>query len=126
MLYHICYAMIEPSVKVHIYETLCSMTNISTDCSSMAKGDEASMMLEEAVQKNAANSLVYMKLMRSVPALLIIMFCGAWSDHIGRKVSVFAQKQNSMLCGHWSLVIWYVHISLESGCTNSTNNSPLH
>lgn len=87
MLYHICYAMIEPSVKVHIYETLCSVGNYTTDCSSLVNTEKSSIELEDAIQKYAANSLVYLKLMRSLPALLIIMFCGAWSDDIGRKVS---------------------------------------
>lgn len=83
MLYHVCYAMIEPSVKVHIYEALCVIGNY-TDCSSLVNSVE----LEDQIQKSAANSLVYMKLMRSVPALLIITFCGAWSDNIGRKVEM--------------------------------------
>lgn len=86
LLYHVVYAMVEPSVKVHIYETLCSVDNVTTDCSSMANDDEYSILVEDTVQKYAANSLVYMKLMRSLPAFLVIVFCGAWSDNIGRKV----------------------------------------
>ena len=88
LLYHICYAMIEPSIKVHIYESLCSVGNYSTDCSTLTSKDKTSVMLEDAIQKYAANSLVYLKLLRSLPALLMIIFCGAWSDNIGRKVSL--------------------------------------
>ncbi|XP_067936744.1 proton-coupled folate transporter-like [Watersipora subatra] len=88
MLYHICYAMIEPSIKVHIYEALCSTGNLTIDCSTATNKDRISIALEDAVQKYAANSLVYLKLMRSLPALLIILFCGAWSDNIGRKLPI--------------------------------------
>lgn len=85
MLYHICYAMVEPSIKIHIYETLCETGNFTSDCSELNSADNT-IVLEDSIQKYAANSLVLMKCMRSIPALLIIIFCGAWSDDIGRKV----------------------------------------
>ena len=91
MLYHICYAMVEPSIKVHIYQTLCETGNYTSDCSALMKGDNT-ISLEDDIQRFAANSLVLMKCMRSIPALLIIIFCGAWSDDIGRKVSVQCNK----------------------------------
>ena len=88
MLYHICYAMVEPSIKVHIYQTLCETGNYTSDCSALMKGDNT-ISLEDDIQRFAANSL---ERMRSIPALLIIIFCGAWSDDIGRKVSVRCNK----------------------------------
>jgi len=98
LLYHICYAMVEPSIKVHIYATLCSSENISSDCRSLTYSNATSVTLEDAVQKYAAKSLVTMKLMRSIPALLIILFCGAWSDHIGRKVSYKCSCYVPLIC----------------------------
>lgn len=86
LLYHICYSMVEPCIRMHIYETLCQAGNF-TGCHNLTRDIE----LEDAVQKYAAKSILIMKLIRSLPALLIIMFCGAWSDNTGRKVRVNCQ-----------------------------------
>lgn len=83
LLYHVCSAMIEPSLRVHLYESICESANL-TNCSTIIEN----IVLEDKIQKLAASSIIYMKLIRSIPALLIILFCGAWSDNIGRKVLV--------------------------------------
>ena len=53
-----------------------------TDCKTLLENKE----LEDKVQEYAANQIVYLKLLRSLPSLLTILMCGAWSDSIGRKV----------------------------------------
>ena len=42
--------------------------------------------IEDDVQKNATSYIVYYKVLSNLPALVLGLFCGAWSDKYGRKL----------------------------------------
>lgn len=92
LLFHVCMSLVEPAVKIHIYETLCRTLNF-TSCSSLPVNAE----LEDAVQSAAARWVVYAKLTRYLPALVLCLFCGAWSDNIGRKVPMLFPLVGTLL-----------------------------
>lgn len=43
-------------------------------------------LLEDSVQANAANYLMVFRLLLNIPAVILGLFCGAWSDRYGRKI----------------------------------------
>jgi len=52
---------------------------------------------EDDVQATAANYLMYYKLIVNLPALLLLLFCGAWSDRVGRKLPVILSSFGTVI-----------------------------
>ena len=57
----------------------------SVECSQLGAYPD----LENDVQSTAALYIMYYKYVEKVPALFLPMFCGAWSDRLGRKPPIF-------------------------------------
>jgi len=88
-LFKIGEALLEPSVRLYITEGVCRQmlafhNESRIKCSHL--GDHPDT--EDDVQSTAADYLLYYKLIINMPAVLLLLFCGAWSDRVGRKLPV--------------------------------------
>lgn len=88
-LFKIGEALLEPSVRLYITEGVCRQmfalhNETWTKCSHLSEYPDQ----EDDVQVTAASYLMYYKLVINLPAILLLMFCGAWSDRVGRKLPV--------------------------------------
>ena len=97
-LFKIGEALLEPSVRLYITEGVCRQTlafhnQSSAQCSRLSEYPDQ----EDAVQSTAANYLMYYKLIINLPALLLLLFCGAWSDRVGRKLPVILSSFGTVI-----------------------------
>ncbi|XP_067649602.1 lysosomal proton-coupled steroid conjugate and bile acid symporter SLC46A3-like [Haliotis asinina] len=51
---------------------------------------------EDKIQNKAASFLIYYRMLVNVPALVLGLFCGAWSDEYGRKIPMMIPCLGSM------------------------------
>ena len=78
-------ALLEPSLRLYIYQEVCSHEYPNdTTCFHLRHFPDR----EELVQKNAATYLMVYKLILNLPAIFLGLFCGAWSDKVGRKLPI--------------------------------------
>ena len=104
-LYKVGDSMLEPSVRLLIYQSVCRNhyqhhglsphLDHSLTPQEDADGSSCSHTLsllspgsEKEVQSESAAYLIYYKLLVNLPAVLLGLFCGAWSDRVGRKLPV--------------------------------------
>jgi len=97
-LFKIGEALLEPSVRLYITEGVCRQTlefhnKSTTKCSRLSDYPDE----EDSVQSTAANYLMYYKLIINLPALLLLLFCGAWSDRVGRKLPVILSSFGTVI-----------------------------
>ncbi len=83
-LFKISEAMLEPSIRLFIYETVCLQDHDPSTCAKLNAHPEE----EALVQTRAASLIMYYKMLINLPAILLVLFCGAWSDRCGRKLPV--------------------------------------
>ncbi|XP_013419249.1 proton-coupled folate transporter-like [Lingula anatina] len=78
-------SMLEPTVKLYMYQGLCldEFPN-STICRALQRHPAE----EDYIQAKSANYLMYYKILLNLPAIFLGLFCGAWSDRIGRKIPI--------------------------------------
>ena len=84
-LFKIGEAMLDPVVRLYIYQCTCIDIYPTGDtCYALPDYPE----VEHEVQKRAAIYIMTYKVLVNLPAILLGLFCGAWSDKIGRKLPV--------------------------------------
>ncbi|XP_074641358.1 lysosomal proton-coupled steroid conjugate and bile acid symporter SLC46A3-like [Tubulanus polymorphus] len=83
LMYKSAESLLEPTVKLFIYQEVCLIEYQDHGlCYSLRKHP-----IEEAhVQKLSANYIMYYKILLNFPAIILGLFCGAWSDRVGRKL----------------------------------------
>ena len=78
-------AMLEPSIRLFVYRGVCAETFVNdTTCYHLKHYPDQ----ESYVQSLSANYIMYYKILLNLPAILYGLFCGAWSDRIGRKLPI--------------------------------------
>lgn len=79
-------AMLEPSVRLYIYESACveRLGENSSACAHLSRFAPWEM----TVQEDAVRDLLLYRILLNVPAIALSLFCGAWSDKVGRKLPV--------------------------------------
>jgi len=97
-LFKIGEALLEPTVRLYIMEGVCrQMLTFHNEswirCSHLSDYPDK----EDDVQATAANYLMYYKLIVNLPALLLLLFCGAWSDRVGRKLPVILSSFGTVI-----------------------------
>ncbi|ELT95312.1 hypothetical protein CAPTEDRAFT_201470 [Capitella teleta] len=94
LIFKIAESMLEPSVRLYIYDSVCleSFPDSST-CSHLS--EDASAELQ--VQRSSAAYIMHYKLLLNLPAMVLVLFCGAWSDRAGRKIPVIITCFGSIL-----------------------------
>ena len=109
-LFKIGESMLEPSVRLYIYQGVC-LANYSTDdsCYNLSAYPDR----EAAVQRQAADYLIVYKFLINFPAIVLGFFCGAWSDTIGRKIPVLLTLVGSLL----AVVLYIVSTMVGDGTT---------
>jgi len=100
--------MLEPTVRLFIYEAVClnefpprghhhwlyhhhhkdALVTSSGGHDSTCKHLHHHPDRELIVQDTAAHYMMYYKLLLNAPAMLLVLFCGAWSDRAGRKLPI--------------------------------------
>ena len=106
-LFKIAESMLEPTVRVFIYEAVClnefpprghrhwlyhhhhdglvtASGGHDSTCAHLHRHPERELI----VQHTAAHYMMYYKLLLNFPAMLLVLFCGAWSDRAGRKLPI--------------------------------------
>jgi len=107
-LFKIAESMLEPTVRLFIYEAVCLNEfppgghrhwlyhhhHASLKVAASGGHDSTCVHLhhhpnrELIVQDTAAHYMMYYKLLLNFPAMLLVLFCGAWSDRTGRKLPI--------------------------------------
>ncbi|CAH1795671.1 unnamed protein product [Owenia fusiformis] len=81
-------SMLEPTARLFIYETTCKQgftdTVNKTVCGHLKEFPE----YENMVQELSAEYLMAYKVLLNVPVIILSLFCGAWSDKVGRKLPI--------------------------------------
>ena len=87
-------AMLDPAARLFIYQGVClqHFPNGST-CANL----EFYPKEEDFVQKRSASYIMYFKLLLNLPAVFLGLFCGAWSDRVGRKLPVLMSPLGTIL-----------------------------
>ncbi|KAK2150370.1 hypothetical protein LSH36_408g00027 [Paralvinella palmiformis] len=84
-LFKVSESMLEPSVRLYIYEAVCLQeVNSHHRCRFLDRYPQ----YEHLIQSKAAQYLMYYKILLNIPAVLLVLLCGAWSDRSGRKLPV--------------------------------------
>jgi len=83
-LFKIGEAMLDPVVRLYIYHSTCQELYGLETCRKLDEHED----IELAVQNSVASSIMYYKVLLNLPAILLGLFCGSWSDKVGRKLPV--------------------------------------
>ena len=85
-LFKIGEAMLDPSVRLYIYRSIClqEYSNSPSSCQTTLYEEDH----EEHIQAVSANYIMAYKILLNCPVIILGLFCGAWSDHVGRKLPV--------------------------------------
>lgn len=83
-LYNVGDSMLDAVLRPNIPQIVCF--NMFPDRLAMCRNLEDTPDLEDDVQKQATNYIIYHKCLSNFPALILGLFCGAWSDKYGRKL----------------------------------------
>jgi len=78
-------SLLEPTLRMYIYDGVC-MNHFPDDdiCSNLHLLPDKELI----VQNSASRYMMYYKLLLNFPAMVMVLFCGAWSDKGGRKLPV--------------------------------------
>ena len=79
-------AILEPSIIMYIYQATCTdqLHHSRTVCNNLKQNPE----LENSVQEIAGHIITWFRFFWDFPGLLVLPFCGAWIDQIGRKFAI--------------------------------------
>lgn len=87
-------ALLEPSLRLFIYQSVCIQEYPNdTSCDHLHQYPDR----ENHVQHVAAAYFMYYKLILNLPAIFVGLFCGAWSDRIGRKMPVLLSSFGTII-----------------------------
>ena len=83
-------AMLDATARPYLIRAVCyeilktNNQGNETECSSLEKQPA----LEDQVQKQSGYYLIYYRLLLNIPAILLSLFCGSYSDRHGRKLPI--------------------------------------
>ena len=84
-LFKIGEAMLDPSVRLYIYQSVCENEYpLGLSCYTLHSFPER----EDHIQQLSATYTMAYKILLNTPVIVLALFCGAWSDRIGRKLPV--------------------------------------
>ncbi len=86
LVFRISESMLEPSVVMYMYHSIC-LREYNSDmaiCKDLREHPDE----EDHVQELASSYIVAYRLLWNFPALFLALFCGAWTDRVGRRFSV--------------------------------------
>lgn len=83
-------AMLDATTRPYLIRAVCyeilktNNQGNETECSSL----ENHPAMEDQVQKQSGYYLIYYRLLLNIPAILLSLFCGSYSDRHGRKLPI--------------------------------------
>ena len=86
LVFRISESMLEPSVVMYMYHSIC-LREYNSDMS-ICRDLKDHPDEEDHVQQLASSYIVAYRLLWNFPALFLALFCGAWTDRVGRRFSV--------------------------------------
>lgn len=88
-------SMLDATIRPYIIRVVCHAKFPTNDsvCSHLDRYPN----LEDDVQSEAGNYLIYYRMLVNFPAILLGLFCGAWSDKYGRKIPMMLPSLGSVL-----------------------------
>lgn len=94
-LYKMGESILEPAVKLYLYQGVCidEFPENLTICESLHKHPKE----EDYIQGISALYIMYYKILLNLPAIVLGLFCGAWSDRVGRKLPIMLPCVGSVL-----------------------------
>lgn len=87
LLFRMGESMLEPSVVLYIYHSVCLREypgHSEGVCVDLGRYPEK----ENHVQHIAAQYILWYRVLWNLPAIILALFCGSWSDYVGRKMPV--------------------------------------
>lgn len=87
--------MLDASIRPYIIRVVCHTRFPTNDsiCSNLDSFPD----LEDEIQSEAGNYLIYYRILVNFPAIFLGLFCGAWSDKYGRKIPMMLPSLGSVL-----------------------------
>lgn len=100
-------SMLDATSRPYIVEAVCEdrFPHNSTIC----KHIENFSSYEDEIQQTAAAYLMYYRILINVPAILLGLFCGAYSDKYGRKIPMMLPSIGSVL----SVMLYMLSVIIE-------------
>ncbi|ELU16853.1 hypothetical protein CAPTEDRAFT_195622 [Capitella teleta] len=97
-------SMLEPSMRLLIYQAVCYIDhpNNTSRCSDVDL--ENTEETENDLQKSAARYILIYKMILNLPSVFLGLFCGAWSDRIGRKLPIMLASFGTIIAVMFYLV----------------------
>ncbi len=79
-------AILEPSIVMYIYQATCTdeLHHSEAVCNNLKQNPE----IENRVQEISGHIITWFRFFWDFPGLLVLPFCGAWIDQIGRKFAI--------------------------------------
>lgn len=120
--------MLDAVLRPNIPQIVCF--NMFPERLEMCRSLETTPDLEDDVQKQATNYIIYHKCLSNFPALILGLFCGAWSDKYGRKLPMVLPSIGTTFAvllymsanvSPQSSVAFFLSGSLVHGCFGKTS-----
>lgn len=108
LLYNIGDALLDAILRPNIPQIVCSSLypQYNTKCHHIEQHQD----IEDEVQRQATTYLILHKLLTNCPALVLGMFCGAWSDKYGRKLPFVMPSTGTIFA-----VLFYMGANMSEG-----------
>jgi PCFT/HCP family folate transporter-like MFS transporter 1/3 len=113
--------MLDAVLRPNIPQIVCF--NMFPDRLDMCRQLENTPDLEDDVQKQATNYIIYHKCLSNFPALILGLFCGAWSDKYGRKLPMVLPSIGTTFA---ILLYMAANVSPQSSVTFFLSGSFIH
>ncbi|ESO06645.1 hypothetical protein HELRODRAFT_160835 [Helobdella robusta] len=119
-------SILEPAMRLYIYNQLC--LRLLPEAGVAENGDvcgEASSRpdIEDKLQKETAVYLTLYRIILNFPAIILCLFCGSWSDRVGRRLPIVASILLSIFGVVLFVVSCYIPISTSSNKYYGINSS---
>lgn len=121
LLYNVGDSMLDAVLRPNIPQIVCF--NMFPDRIDMCRNLETTPDLEDDVQKEATNYIIYHKCLSNFPALILGLFCGAWSDKYGRKLPMVLPSIGTTFA---NLLYMSANVSTESSVAFFLSGSFIH
>ncbi|XP_041348395.1 proton-coupled folate transporter-like [Gigantopelta aegis] len=79
-------SMLDAIIRPYIVQAVCR--DMSSGNTLMCTSTNDVYSVQDDVQSTAARYIMYYRILMTVPAVLLALLCGAWSDRNGRKISM--------------------------------------
>ncbi|XP_041379490.1 proton-coupled folate transporter-like [Gigantopelta aegis] len=100
-------SMLDATIRPYLVQAVCR--DMFHDNMSMCNSTHRFYSVQNDVQSNAARYLMYYRILVSIPAVLLGLLCGAWSDRNGRKFPMMVPGIGSVL----AVIVYLISMQYE-------------